>query len=143
VDKRPSFQEKRIQPRKRLSLRVDARLISEQERIDILAGLGHPDLESEGLALSRPRHGMTRTDTSDISSSGLRLCLKGLSKVEAGSAMTLDLHLPGERRVLRLLGDVIWAAEHAGQAVAGLRFAALNEEGLERLRQVLKGTPEE
>jgi hypothetical protein len=73
----------------------------------------------------------------------LRLCLKGLSKVEAGSAMSLDLHLPGERRVLRLLGDVIWAAEHAGQAVAGLRFAALNEEGLERLRQVLKGTPEE
>lgn len=140
---RPNPVEKRIQIRKRLALRVDARPITEQERVDILAGLGHPDLETEGLALSRPRHGMVRTDTRDVSASGLRLDVGQLPEVEPGSAMTLDVHLPGDQRVVRLLGDVIWSADQDGKPVAGLRFAALENEGLNRLRQAMREAPED
>jgi hypothetical protein len=134
--------EKRVKARKRLQLRVDARIITEQERIDILAGLGHPDLDNEGLALSRPRWGMVRTASEDVSASGLRLQVSVLGELSPGSAMSLDVHLPGERRVVKLLGDVMWAGQQEGQAVAGLRIAALELEGHQRLVQTLQGGPE-
>lgn len=134
--------DKRIQKRKALQLRVDARLINEQERLDILAGLGHPDLESEGLALSRPRWGMQRLGSKDVSASGLRLDSSPLGSVDAGAALSLDIHLPGEQRVVKLLGEVMWAGEEAGQPVLGLRIAALEQEGLDRLKQTLQAAPE-
>lgn len=134
--------EKRIQARKRLQLRVDARMISEQERIDILAGLGHPDLETEGLALSRPRWGMKRVDSRDVSASGLRIEVGPLGSVASGAALSLDVHLPGESRVVKLLGDVMWSGEEAGQPVIGLRIAALDLEGLERLKRALQKAPD-
>lgn len=130
--------EKRIRERHPVKLRVDARLITEQERIDILSGLGFPELENEGLALSRPRHGFVRTESRDASASGLRLAVDPLAGVEEGAALSLDVHLPGERRVVRLLGDVIWAQPQEGEALAGLRIAALEEEGLRRLILALK-----
>lgn len=133
--------EKRIQSRKSLQLRVDARLLSEQERIDILAGLGHPDLESEALAYTRPRHGMTKAASKDISASGLRLDLGALGPVDPGMALCLDVHLPGESRVVKLLGDVMWSGENDGVPVVGLRIAALETEGLQRLRKLLQSAP--
>lgn len=134
--------EKRIQPRLPLRLRVDARLLSEREREDILAGLGHAELETEALALSRPRWGMRRLDSRDVSASGLRLAVQGLEGLGPGTALCLDLHLPGDQRVVKLLGDVMWTgAEEGGQAVAGLRIAALEREGFERLRQALARAP--
>jgi hypothetical protein len=120
---------------------VDARLITEQERIDILAGLGHPDLETEGLALSRPRFGMTRLDSKDISGSGLRLQIAPLGELPEGAALSLDVHLPGEQRVVKLLGDVMWTGQDSGAPVAGLRIAALDQEGLLRLLDALRQAP--
>ena len=61
--------------------------------------------------------------------------------MEPGSALSLDLHLPGERRVVKLMGDVMWAAELGGEPVAGLRIAALEEEGMARLVQALVQGP--
>jgi hypothetical protein len=120
-------------------LRVDARVITEQERVDILAGLGFPELEHECPALPRTPHGYHPAQSLDASTSGLRLALSGLAGVESGGALSLDLHLPGERRVVRLLGDVIWSANQEGELVAGLRIAALEEEGLRRLQRALDG----
>src|SRR5262245_38425015 len=101
----PDSPDKRVSPRQLLKLRVDARALSEQERLGILAGQGFPELDAEGLALSRPRQGLQRTESCDVSVSGLRLKLAGLA-VEAGAALSMDIHLPGDRRVIRLLGDV-------------------------------------
>jgi hypothetical protein len=133
--------EKRIQSRKRIQLRVDARLITEQERIDILAGLGHPDLDTEGMSLSRPRFGMTKLNSHDASGSGLRLQTGALGEIPEGSALSLDVHLPGEQRVVKLLGDVMWTGEDGGAPVAGLRIAALDQEGLLRLLNALQKAP--
>jgi hypothetical protein len=133
--------EKRIQSRKRIQFRVDARLITEQERIDILAGLGHPDLETEGMALSRPRFGMTRLDSRDMSGSGMGLRTAPLGDIPEGAALSLDVHLPGESRVVKLLGDVMWTGQDSGAPVAGLRIAALDEEGLLRLLDALRQAP--
>jgi hypothetical protein len=129
--------DKRIKPRQTLRLRVDARLIKEQERDAILEGLGFPDLENEGLALSRPRHGLKRSESRDVSASGLRIKLEGLDRVDIGRSMSLDVHVPGEHRVVKLLGDVVWVGTANGEPVAGLRIAALDEEGLRRLMAVL------
>jgi hypothetical protein len=129
--------EKRVKIRLPVRMRVDVRMITEQERVDILAGLGFPELESEGMALQSPRHGLQRSESRDLSSSGMRVKVEGLGQVEAGSALCLDLHLPGERRVVKLLGDVMWSGEHAGEPVAGLRIAALEEEGMRRLERQL------
>lgn len=133
----PPTPDKRVCSRRPLRLRVDARLITQQERGDILAGLGFPELEHEGPALARTRHGFQRGESRDASASGLRLALSDVPGLEQGAALSLDLHLPGERRVVRLLGDVIWLAEEAGERLAGLRIAALEEEGLRRLQRAL------
>lgn len=130
--------EKRIQTRYAVQWHADARLLTEQERIDIQAGNGLADLDTEALSLGRPRWGHERMATKDLSSSGLRLSLKNLEKVEAGQSLCLDLHLPGEQRVVKLLADVMWSGEQDGQPVAGLRFAALETEGLQRLVKLLR-----
>jgi hypothetical protein len=119
-------------------LRVDARVLTEQERVDILAGLGFPELEHEGPSLPRPRSGFQQAESRDASASGLRLALGALDGVEQGGSISLDVHLPGERRVVRLLGDVIWSGDRDGEQLAGLRIAALEEEGLHRLQRALE-----
>jgi hypothetical protein len=129
--------DKRVKKRLPVQMRVDIRLITEQERVDILAGLGFPDLENEGMALASPRHGLHRSESRDMSASGMRLKVDVLRDVEPGAALCMDLHLPGERRVVKLLGDVMWAGEQGGEGVAGLRIAALEEEGLRRLERSL------
>lgn len=130
--------DKRVKPRLAVRLRVDARLLQEQERDAILAGLGFPELENEGLALSQPRHGLKRSESRDVSASGLRLRVEGLNGVETGRSMCLDVHLPGDHRVVKLLGDVVWVGLRDGEPVAGLRIAALEEEGLRRFLTVLR-----
>jgi|GEM_PF-1811617 hypothetical protein len=133
-----SFEDKRVRPRSAVRLRVDARIISEDERVDILSGLGFPELENEGMSLTRPRRGFMRLETRDASASGFRLSVEALEGVDKGGALSLEVHLPGEGRVVRLIGDVIWADNQSGERVAGLRIAALEEEGLERLLLALK-----
>ncbi|HTB22899.1 MAG TPA: PilZ domain-containing protein [bacterium] len=130
--------EKRVSPRVPVCLRVDARLVDEQERDAILAGLGFSELNNEGLALSRPRHGLRRSESLDVSASGLRLKVDGLSGVEAGRSLCLDIHLPDDHRVVKLLGDVMWVGQRNDEPVAGLRMAALQQEGLHRLLAALE-----
>jgi len=133
-----SATDKRVRPRRTVRLRVDARIISEDERVDILSGLGFPELESEGMSLTRPRRGFLRLETRDASASGLRLNVQPLEGVDQGGALSLEVHLPGEGRVVRLIGDVMWADDLSGERVAGLRIAALEEEGLARLLKALE-----
>ena len=133
-----SSADKRVRPRRSVRLRVDARIISENERVDILSGLGFPELENEGMSLTRPRRGFLRLETRDASASGLRHSVQALEGVDRGGALSLEVHLPGEGRVVRLIGDVIWADEFSGERVAGLRIAALEEEGLTRLIKALE-----
>jgi PilZ domain len=133
-----SSAEKRVRARVPVCLRVDARLIDEQERDAILAGLGFSELNNEGMALSRPRHGLRRSESRDVSASGLRLKVDGLNGVESGRSLCLDIHLPEDRRVVKLLGDVMWVGERNGEPVAGLRMAALQQEGLRRLLAALE-----
>ena len=130
--------EKRISSRVPVCLRVDARVIDEQERDAILAGLGFSELNNEGLALSRPRHGLRRSESRDVSASGLRLNVDGMGGVETGRTLCLDIHLPDDHRVVKLLGDVMWVGERNGEPVAGLRMAALQQEGLRRLLEALE-----
>jgi hypothetical protein len=51
--------------------------------------------------------------------------------------MCLDVHIPGDHRVVKLLGDVMWVGQSDGEPVAGLRIAALDQEGLRRLLSML------
>ncbi|HTB35332.1 MAG TPA: PilZ domain-containing protein [bacterium] len=134
----PASADKRVRPRSTVRLRVDARIISEDERVDILSGLGFPELENEGMSLTRPRRGFKRLETRDASASGLRLSIQELEGVDKGGALSLEVHIPGEGRVVKLIGDVMWADNLAGEPVAGLRIAALEEEGLKRLIQALE-----
>jgi hypothetical protein len=117
---------------------VDARLVKEQERDAVFAGLGFLELENEDLALSRPRHGLQRSESCDISASGLRLKVDSLDGVKTGTALCLDVHLPRNSRVVKLLGDVMWVGQIDGVPVAGLRMAALAEEGMRRLLTALQ-----
>jgi hypothetical protein len=133
-----SSAEKRIRPRVPVTLRVDARLVDEQERDAILAGLGFSELNNEGLALSRPRHGLRRSESLDVSASGMRLKVDGLNGIEAGRSLCLDVHLPEDHRVVKLLGDVMWVGQSNDEPVAGLRMAALQQEGLQRLLAALE-----
>lgn len=130
--------EKRLKPRYPLCLRVDARRIRPEERDALCAGEGFSELNDEALALSRPRSGLQKVESRDISASGLRLGMKGIEGVAAGDTLCLDVHLPGDRRVVKMLGDVVWVGKDGGEPVAGLRLAALAHEGLERLSVLLR-----
>ncbi|MGH7442022.1 MAG: PilZ domain-containing protein [bacterium] len=129
--------EQRIKPRYTMTLRVDARLIRPEERHAVFAGQGLAELDNEALAMSRPRGDLSRSESRDLSASGLRLSLKGLTGVAVGRSLCLELHLPGERRVVKALGDVVWIGLENGEPVAGLRLAALAREGLDRLLTAL------
>jgi hypothetical protein len=126
---------RRIRPRKPLALRVDVKILPKKEVDDILDGAGYSDLSVRSLAMRRPRSGMEDTSTLDLSFSGMGLSCKRL--YDRGMAAALDLHLPGERTVLKFLGEVVWATEVGGQPRAGFRIAALDEESAQRFNGYL------
>jgi len=130
--------DKRNQPRVSIKLRVDAKVLDENLKVDILAGNGYPDLDQESLSLTHPRRGRQACQTFDVSPSGLRLQAAELEALEHGTSLELDLHIPGERRVVKLLAEVMWADKGQDCPVAGLRFAALEDEGMRRLREYLE-----
>ena len=132
------FSDKRNHPRVAIKLRVDAKVLDENQKIDIMSGMGYPDLDQESLALTKPRRGRRTSHTHDISAGGLRLSAADLENLDHGSTLELDVHLPGERRVVKVLAEVMWADKSADSPVAGLRFAALEDEGLRRLREYLE-----
>jgi hypothetical protein len=121
---------RRIRARKPVALRVDVKILPKKEVDDILDGAGYADLSISALSMSRPRSGMEDTETLDLSFSGMGLRCKRL--YDQGMAAALDLHLPGERTVLKFLGEVIWATEVGGQPRAGFRIAALDEDSAQR-----------
>ena len=130
--------DKRNQPRVSIKLRVDAKILDENLKVDILSGNGYPDLDQESLSLTHPRRGRQACQTFDVSPSGLRLEAAELEALEHGTSLELDLHIPGERRVVKLLAEVMWAEKGQDCPVAGLRFAALEDEGMRRLREYLE-----
>ena len=83
--------------------------LPERDVDGILEGDGYPDLSIRSLAMTRSRSGMEGLSTLDISFTGMGLhCQQILKK---GAAAALDLHLPGERTVIKLLGEVMWSGE--------------------------------
>jgi hypothetical protein len=127
--------ERRVAPRKDLALRVDLKVLPDKDVQGILGGAGYPELSVQSLAMTRPRAGMEGCATLDISFTGVALrCQKALKQ---GAAAALDLHLPGERTVIKLLGEVVWSAEIQGEARAGIRIAALEDEAAQRFQGFL------
>ena len=129
--------DRRIRERKTQSLRVDVKVLPKREFDDILEGAGYPDLSVIEFAMSRPRKGMDGISTLDLSFSGMGLRCKQL--YETGLAVALDLHLPGQRTVLKFLGEVMWATEVNGEPRAGFRIAALDAESAQRFSGYLNG----
>jgi hypothetical protein len=122
--------ERRIKGRKPISLRVDLRILPPKAVEDILDGAGYNDLSVSALALPRPRSGMQGASTFDISLSGFGVACKQV--YERGCAAALDVHLPGQRTVLKFLGEVMWSGEVDGSPRAGIRIAALDLDSAER-----------
>ena len=135
--------EQRLAPRQTVRLRVDLKPLRHEEVRDILEGQGYDELEFSSLALSKPRTGMLPARIRDISLSGARV--EGPVSLGTGEATAIDLHLPDERVVLKVLGEVIWsrpATDDSQPHSFGLRFAALEEDGLHRLKSFLSLTPQ-
>lgn len=135
--KENSAKERRIRERKTLALRVDVKILPKREVDDILEGSGYPDLSVTELSMSRPRKGMDGLSTLDLSFSGMGLRCKQL--YDTGMAVALDLHLPGQRTVLKFLGEVMWASEVNGEPRAGFRIAALDSDSASRFSGYLNG----
>jgi hypothetical protein len=113
-----------------LQLRVDVKILPKSEVDGILDGEGYPDLSISSLSMSRPRAGMQGNHTLDLSDTGMGLQFPQV--YEKGTAAALDLHLPGDRTVVKLLGEVMWSAQAAGASRVGIRFAALDEDSAQR-----------
>jgi hypothetical protein len=111
------------------------KLLPERDVEGILEGDGYPDLSIRSLAMTRPRSGMDGMATLDISFTGMGVQCGGVLK--KGAAAALDLHLPGERTVVKLLGEVMWSAEVDGHPRAGIRIAALDDDGARRFQGFL------
>jgi hypothetical protein len=136
--------EKRLSTRVRVRLRVDCKPLDHSECLGVLEGQGFQELSFRSLALTRPRSGMTPLRALDLSSSGLRL--EGPLALGVGESAVLDLHLPDERVAVKALVDVAWS-EPASDPLQphrfGVRFAALEEEGLRRLKSFMALVPAE
>jgi Tfp pilus assembly protein PilZ len=79
----------------------------------------------------------------DLSLGGVRI--EGPVALGAGEATALDVHLPDERVVVKLLGEVVWsepAKDGQHLHAFGLRFAALEEHALARLKHFLELAPQ-
>jgi hypothetical protein len=130
-----SSQEARRAKRRRVQVTVDVKPLKTQDVDNILFGQGFEDLNFNSLSMSRPRHGMERVATIDLSVSGL--CLTGY-EFKAGTAAVLDLHLPQDSVVIKALVEIVWVKVDGQQSAAGCRFAAIQENGVERMRNFLR-----
>ena len=123
-------------------LRVDCKPLSNSEIREILDGQGYQELAYSSLALSRPRQGMLPARIRDLSLSGMRM--EGPLPLGLGDAAALDMHLPDERVALKALAEVVWA-QPAGALdqphACGLRFAAMDEDSVRRLRTFIDASP--
>jgi hypothetical protein len=128
-------EESRREARKNVQILIDVKPLKTQDVDNILFGQGFEDLNSNSLSMARPRHGMERAETADISLSGLRL--KGVN-VKRGTAVVVDLHLPDESVVIKALMEVVWTKDEGSQASAGCRFAAIQESGADRMRSFIR-----
>lgn len=136
--------EKRLSNRVRVRLRVDCKPLDHAECLDVLEGHGFQELSFRSLALTRPRMGMTPMKARDLSVSGLRL--EGPLPLGLGDSAVLDLHLPDEPVAVKALVDVVWSREAQDPALphsCGLRFAAMDDEGMRRLKSFIALTPVE
>lgn len=134
--------DKRQAARSHVKLRVDLKPLSQSEVQDIIEGQGFPELSYSSLALARPRHGMVPSKVRDLSVSGAQV--ETMLPVQAGESTAIDLHLPQDRVVVKALAEVVWCrpAKGGGEGhSAGLRFAAMEEESLRRLRGFLQTVP--
>jgi hypothetical protein len=127
--------ESRHAERRRVQVTVDVKPLRTQDVDNILFGQGFEDLNLNSLSMSRPRHGMERAETLDLSLSGLRLA--GI-ELKPGTAAVLDLHLPSDKVVIKALVEVVWATDQHGHPMAGCRFAAIQENGAERMMSFLR-----
>jgi hypothetical protein len=135
--------DKRLAPRQTVRLRVDLKPLRHEEVRDILEGQGYDELDFSSLALAKPRTGMLPARIRDISLSGMRV--EGLLALGTGEATAMDLHLPDERVVLKALAEVVWSSPSTDDKQPhsfGLRFAALEEDALFRLKNFLSLVPE-
>jgi hypothetical protein len=114
---------------------VDVKALRTQDVDNILFGQGFQDLNLNSLSMSRPRHGMERGQTLDLSCSGLRL--SGID-LKPGTAAILDLHLPEDKVVVKALVEVVWTSLQGEMPTAGCRFAAIQEFGAERMMCYLR-----
>jgi Tfp pilus assembly protein PilZ len=135
--------EQRLAPRQAVRLRVDLKPLRHEEVRDILEGNGCDELDFSSLSLSKPRMGMIPARIRDISLRGVRI--EGPVSMGTGEAAVLDLHLPDERVVIKALGEVVWSrpsTDSQQMHAFGLRFAALEEDALNRLKHYLTLIPQ-
>jgi hypothetical protein len=135
--------DKRLAPRQSVRLRVDLKPLRHEEVRDILQGQGYDELAFSSLSLSKPRTGMMPARIRDLSLSGVRV--EGPVAMGAGEATAIDLHLPDERVVIKALGEVVWSrpATDCNEPHAfGVRFAALEEDAVHRLKNFLNLVPQ-
>jgi hypothetical protein len=114
---------------------VDVKVLKTRDVDNILFGQGWQDLNLNSLSMSRPRFGMERAQSLDLSCSGLRL--EGLD-LKPGTAAILDLHLPEDKVVVKALVEVVWVRKEGDKTMAGCRFAAMQEIGAERMMNFLR-----
>jgi hypothetical protein len=140
---RMSTLDQRSAPRQPVRLRADVKPLSHEDVKDILEGQGYDELDFCSLSLSKPRSGMLPARVRDLSLTGARV--EGLLDLGQGEAAGMDLHFPQDRVVLKVLAEVVWSQPAAGADAphaCGLRFAALEEDGLHRLKNYLKLAPQ-
>lgn len=129
-----TMNEARHAERRKVHVTVDIKPLKTQDVDNILFGQGFEDLNLNSLSMSRPRHGMERAQTLDLSVSGLRVA--GI-ELKPGTAAVLDLHLPEQKVVVKALVEVVWSGQDSEGPTAGCRFAALQEFGAERMKDFL------
>jgi len=133
--------DKRLSERISVRMRVDCKPLSSSEVRDILDGRGYSELTFSSLALSRPRQGMVPSRVKDLSLGGL--CMEGALPLGLGDAAALDLHFPDERVALKALVEVVWtrpAADDDKPHACGMRFAAMDQESVKRLKHYLSNS---
>lgn len=136
--------EKRLASRVPVRLRVDCKPLDHAECVDVLEGHGFQELSFRSLALTRPRLGMTPMKARNLSLSGIHL--EGPLALNLGDSATLDLHLPDDSVAVKALVDVVWSREASDPSLphhCGLRFAALDDEGLRRIKNFIALAPVE
>jgi hypothetical protein len=122
---------------------VDLKPLRHEEVRDILEGNGYDELDFASLSLARPRSGMMPARIRDLSIQGARI--EGPMSLGLGEAAVLDLHLPDERVVIKALGEVVWSRPSQDSQpphAFGLRFAALKDDALARLKHYLTLMPQ-